>query len=75
MTFRYDAVIVKEGRGYWAYLPDLPGVYGVGRTPAAAKKDLKEALQLYLEVCREDGELPPRPLHRVVDMGEVTATV
>jgi predicted RNase H-like HicB family nuclease len=75
MTFRYDAVIVKQTGGFWAYLPELPGVYGAGRTVAATKKDLQAALQIYLETCRDDGKFPPRPRHRIVDTDEVTATV
>jgi predicted RNase H-like HicB family nuclease len=75
MTFRYRAVVVKEGKGYWSYIPRLKGVYGVGRSESAARKDLQEALQLYLEVCRDEKELPPRPHARVSARDEVTATV
>lgn len=75
MTFRYRAVVVKEGKGYWAYIPRLKGVYGVGKDVPATKKDLQAALQLYLESCRDDGVLPPRPRQKVVGANEVTATV
>jgi len=75
MTFRYRAVVVKEGKGYWAYIPRLKGVYGVGRNESAARIDLQAALQLYLEVCRDEKELPARPRAHASSRDEVTATV
>jgi predicted RNase H-like HicB family nuclease len=75
MTFRYRAVVVKEAKGYWAYIPRLKGVYGVGRSETAAKKDLQAALQLSLEVRRDFMKLPPRPHVRARSKDEVTATV
>ena len=75
MTFRYRAVVVKEGKGYWAYLPRLKGVYGVGRSVTAAKKDIQKALQLLLEVLRDEKKLPPPPPARTARKDEVTATV
>jgi predicted RNase H-like HicB family nuclease len=75
MTFRYRAKIVKEGKGYWAYIPRLKGVYGIGKNVPATKKDLQAALQLYLESCRDDGVLPPRPRPKIASTNEVTATV
>ena len=59
MTYQYPIVIVREGADYWAYIPDLPGVYGRGRTSANARKDLRAALKLYIEDCRADGENIP----------------
>ena len=47
----FPVVVVREGREYWAYVPDLPGVYGRGRTAAGAKKDITDALTLYIEDC------------------------
>ena len=75
MTFSYRAVIVREGKGYWAYIPRLKGVYGVGRNESAARSDLQTALQLYLEVCRDEKELPARPHVRASVRDGVTATV
>lgn len=75
MTFRYRAKIVKQPGGYWARIPGLKGVYGAGRSVASTKKDLQAALQLYLESCRDDGALPPRPRLKTVGANGVTATV
>jgi len=51
MRHEFPVVVVREGREYWAYVPDLPGVYGRGRTAAGAKKDITDALTLYIEDC------------------------
>ena len=75
MTFRYHAVLAKQPGGYWARIHGLKGVYGAGKTVAATKKDLQAALQLYLESCRDDGNLPPRPRRKIVGANEVMATV
>lgn len=71
MTLHYPAVIVREGKGCWAYVPDLPGVYGMGNSPAAAKKDLREALRLYIEDCRADGDPIPRSAAKVIEVDEI----
>lgn len=59
MKLTYQVVIVKEGEKYWGYIPDIPGVYGIGSSPEEAKDDLERALLLYIEDCLEDGENPP----------------
>lgn len=71
MTLHYPIVVVKEKGSFWAYVPDLPGVYGRGRTTAAAKKDLSAALKLYVEDCRADGDPVPRSAAKVVSVGEI----
>ncbi len=59
MTLTYPIVLVQEDNQWWAYIPDLPGVYGVGVTEDAAKKDIVSALELYIEDLREDGKPIP----------------
>jgi len=59
MTLTYPIVLVQEDNQWWAYIPDLPGVYGVGATEEAAKKDIISALELYIEDLREDGKPIP----------------
>jgi predicted RNase H-like HicB family nuclease len=71
MTLHYSIVIVKEGKGCWAYVPDLPGVYGTGKTPGTAKKDLAEALKVYIEDCQADGDPLPRSLAKIVQVTSV----
>jgi len=75
MRYRYPVVVVKEKGEFWAYIPDLPGVYGRGRTRLAAKKDIKEALELHIEDCRTAGDPIPRSLARVVDVDTLSIAV
>ena len=58
---RYLIVIEKGGKGYGAFVPDLPGCVAVGKTPATVKRLIREAIDLHLEAMRERGEKIPRP--------------
>ena len=40
--------------GYTIYVPSLPGCVSEGRTKADALRNIKEALQLYLEPVEDD---------------------
>ncbi|HHT9119107.1 MAG TPA: type II toxin-antitoxin system HicB family antitoxin [Candidatus Hypogeohydataceae bacterium YC41] len=40
-------------------MPDFPGVYGLGKTPIQAKRDIKQALTLYIEDVLAEGEPVP----------------
>lgn len=71
MTFHYPVVVVREGKGCWAYVPDLPGVYGRGATAGAARKDLVQALKLYIEDCRSEGVPVPHSAARIVSVSEI----
>jgi len=53
MTRQFTAVIEKRGRWYVAYVEEVPGVNTQGKTLAEARRNLKEALRLVLEVNRE----------------------
>ena len=59
ITRKYPIVVVKEKKDYWAYIPDTPGIYGCGKTAKKAKKDIHQALALYLEDCLADGDEIP----------------
>lgn len=48
MTYRFTASFVKEGKWYVAHAVEL-GVVSQGRTIPEAKKNLQEAVELYLE--------------------------
>jgi predicted RNase H-like HicB family nuclease len=48
----FTAVFEKHGKWYAAYVEEIPGVNTQGRTLAEARRNLKEALQLVLEVNR-----------------------
>jgi predicted RNase H-like HicB family nuclease len=41
--------VEREGRKYWAYSEDFPGVYGLGNSIEEAKTSILEAMRLYIE--------------------------
>ena len=67
----YLVIYEQAEDGDWgAYLPDLPGVIGLGGTRAEAEVRIKEALAAYAECVAEDEQQLPRPVHQA---GTVTA--
>lgn len=48
MTYRFTTVIIQEGKWYVARCLEL-GVVSQGKTIEGAQKNLKEAVELYLE--------------------------
>jgi len=71
MSLSYPVVVVREKGEYWAFVPDLPGVFGRGRSQGGVKKDIAEALKLYVEDCRINGEQPYLSSVKVVAFSEV----
>lgn len=61
MIFRYAIAVVKEEEEFWAFVPDVPGVYGRGDSREEALTDVTEALADYLAFLREQGEPLPEP--------------
>jgi predicted RNase H-like HicB family nuclease len=39
--------VEREGKQYYAYSEDFPGVYGLGKTIEEAKKGILKAMRLY----------------------------
>ncbi|HKA35056.1 MAG TPA: type II toxin-antitoxin system HicB family antitoxin [Candidatus Binatia bacterium] len=75
MTRKYPIVIVKEKKDFWAYIPDIPGVYGRGKTARQAKEDIRKALALYIEDCLADGDSVPKSSAKVVDVDTLSIAV
>ncbi len=48
MERKFSAVITKEGKWFVSYCPEL-GVASQGKTKSSAIKNLKEAVELFLE--------------------------
>jgi antitoxin HicB len=57
----YSAVIEhdRENGAYWARVPALPGCFTQGDTIPEVLEGLQEAVTLYLEGLRADGEPVP----------------
>ena len=67
------AVIYERGETNWgAYVPDLPGCVSIGDTLAEVQENIKEAIELYLEVLKEDGQPIPKPS---TEVGKVSVNI
>lgn len=63
MTEKHYLVILERGDTSWgAYCPDVSGCIAVGGTREEALRLFEEALQLYIEGAREDGDPIPEPV-------------
>ncbi len=49
----YTAAFKKDGKWIAAWIEEIPGVNTQGRTMKEARENLREALQLMLEINRE----------------------
>jgi predicted RNase H-like HicB family nuclease len=58
---RYAVVIEKTATGYSAYVPDLPGCVSVGATRAEMDRNIREAIELYLDELGAQGVPIPTP--------------
>ncbi len=64
----YEIVIEKEEdpkAGYSVYCPDLPGCFSNGGSVQEAKKNMAEAMELFLESLVAHGDPIPKPRHAV----------
>ena len=57
----YSVVVHKaEEGGFWVEVPALPGCYSQGETMEDTLENVREAIDLYLEVLTEEKETIPR---------------
>ena len=57
----------EDGVGYTVECPSLPGCHSQGETREEAVANIKEAIQLYIEVLDEDGlPIPEDHLDRML---------
>lgn len=58
----YLAILEQAKDGTWsAYVPDLPGCTSAGDTRDEAARNVRDAVETYLEELRSDGREPPEP--------------
>ncbi len=55
MHNEFTAVFERDGDGYIAYCPEIPGANGQGSTKEEARESLARAIALILEGRREEG--------------------
>lgn len=58
-----------EDGGWGAYLPDLPGVVGLGDTREEVEARIHEALSAYAECLRSEQRALPEPAHQAGTVG------
>jgi predicted RNase H-like HicB family nuclease len=62
---RYTVVLEKEpDGGFVATVPVLPGCVSQGDSREEALKNIREAVELYVEDCRAAGDLVPEEVDR-----------
>ena len=54
MSYKVSTVIEKDEHGYYAYCPELEGCQTQGETLEEVVKNIREAMELYLETLAED---------------------
>ena len=54
------AILYPGEDGYWiAECPSLPGCISQGKTRQEARENIREAIELYIEVLQDSGESVP----------------
>ena len=54
----------EEDEGYIALAPELPGCSAFGETEEEALKEIKVAIDLWLEAAQKEGRGIPRPIEK-----------
>lgn len=69
---KYDVIFEEQTEGgYTVTVPSLPGCISEGDTFEEAKKNISDAIKLYLEDLAEDGEEIPQESTNIF-IGQVT---
>jgi len=65
-NYKYSIEILysHEDEGYIALAPELPGCSAFGQTEEEALKEIKTAIDLWLEIAKKEGREIPRPVEK-----------
>ena len=65
-NYKYSIEIFysREDEGYIALAPELPGCSAFGETEEEALKEIKIAIDLWLEIAKKEGREIPRPVEK-----------
>ena len=69
MQIEFDVVLEKQRLGYTAHVPALPGCISEGNTKTEAMRNIKEAIELFLE---EKGKTKAKQLAGAISIGKAT---
>ena len=78
---RYIVHILPYKKSYSAFVPDLPGCVAAGKSIEEVRNLIAEAIGLYIDLMKQNGERVPRPSRRFdlrideMDEGELCASV
>ena len=63
MIHKYEIILYwsDQDQTFVAEVPELPGCMAHGDSPEAALRQVKEAIQLWIDTAREFGEPVPKP--------------
>ncbi len=61
--YKYEIIIYwsREDEVFIAEVPELPGCIAHGETPEESLKNVKEAMQLWIDTAKEFGDKIPEP--------------
>ena len=62
MKYTIEIFYSEEDGGYIAVVPELPGCSAFGETPEEALKEVKIAIELWLEAAKKLGKDIPKPM-------------
>jgi len=60
-TKEYVVILEPAERNWAAYVPDLPGCIATAKTCAATLELIQEAMELHIQLMREQGLAVPEP--------------
>ena len=71
MKYQFTAMIKKTPKWYVGFCPEVPGANGQGKTRAECLEDLRAAVELMLEVNREQvaATVGPKVEETVITVG------
>lgn len=74
--YSFEIVIEKEAEdeGYFAYSPSLPGCFSNGKTIEEAKRNIREAVQLHVDLLLSHRQPIPQ-MENMVHVEELTVGV
>ncbi len=61
-------LILSEEGGYTVYAPALPGCISEGETAEEAERNIREAIELYLEPVEDDWSTDEQTLLREIEL-------
>lgn len=62
--YAIEILFSEEDKGYIAVIPELPGCSAFGETEEKALKEAKIAIELWLQVAKEEGRKIPKPCQK-----------